>query len=86
MNRKLAQKMQKSGPSVDFSRNVLYYYIAVGVIILGYIVLSMGNADSFTSLTLGPILLVIGYLAAIPIALLGGVRKRPDEAETLERK
>ncbi len=73
-----SKKMKKA--DVDLSKNVKYYYFAVAFIILGYIVLSIGGANSFTSLTLGPILLVIGYLAAIPLALLAGVgTKRPPD-------
>ena len=71
-------KMQKK---IDLSKNVKYYYAAVGIIILGYIILSIGDANSFTSLTLGPIVLVIGYLVAIPVALLTGVRKPDGDKE-----
>ncbi|MCD6308395.1 MAG: hypothetical protein J7M24_05295 [Candidatus Latescibacteria bacterium] len=65
--------------TAGLSKNVKYYYIAVAVVVLGYIILSIGGANSFTSLTLGPIILVAGYLVAIPIALLAGVGK--DEGE-----
>ena len=53
-----------------------YYYAAIGVIALGYLFLSIGGADSFTSLTLGPITLVAGYLIAMPIALMVDFRKK----------
>ena len=72
---------QKKSIKTDFSKNVKRYYAAVGIIILGYIILSIGDANSFTSLTLGPIVLVIGYLVAIPVALLTGVRKRKSDSE-----
>ena len=74
--------MKKKMPKkVDFSKNIRLYYIAVLFIILGYIILSIGDATSFTSLTLGQIVLVVGYLVAIPIALLSGVRKTNGEEE-----
>mgnify|MGYP006311302997 CR=1 FL=1 len=57
---------------------MLMYYAAVGIVLLGYISLSIGGANSFTSLTLGPVILVAGYLVAIPVALLTGVGKRGD--------
>jgi len=77
--------MKRRAPKkVDFSRNVKLYYAAVSVVILGYIILSIGDANSFTSLTLGPIILVVGYLIAIPIALLSGVRESESGKE--ERK
>ena len=72
---------KKAAKQIDFSKNLKLYYIAVAVIVLGYIILSLGGANSFTSLTLGPIVLVIGYLIAIPIALLSGVGKSPEETD-----
>ena len=71
--------VRKSLKKADLSRNVKLYYIAVAVVILGYIILSIGDANSFTSLTLGPVVLVLGYLVAIPIALLSGVRKNKED-------
>jgi len=49
-----------------------YQIFAVGIliIILGYIALAQGPAESFWSLTLAPILLVIGYCVVIPFAIL----------------
>ena len=70
----------------DLSKNVKVYYAAVAVVILGYIILSIGDAESFTSLTLGPIILVVGYLVVIPFALLAGVRKKNDNKELSEQK
>ena len=70
----------------DLSKNVKFYYAAVAVIILGYIILSIGDADSFTSLTLGPIILVVGYLIIIPLALLSGVRKKDGNKESSDTK
>ena len=64
----------------DFKKNLKLYYCAVGVIILGYVLLSIGNANSITSLTLGPVVLVVGYLIAMPIALLTGLGKKESES------
>lgn len=49
-----------------------YQIFAVGimVILLGYVALAQGPADSFWSLTLAPILLVFGYCVVIPFAIL----------------
>lgn len=76
---------RKTSPSFDFSRNLALYYVAIGVIILGYVFLSIGGANSFTSLTLGPIILVAGYLIAMPVALLVGARSEVKEEETPEQ-
>ena len=77
------EKMQKKNvKKVDLSRNLKLYYMAIGVIILGYIFLAIGDADSFTSITLGPIILVLGYIVAVPIALLSGVLQKKNENES----
>ena len=70
----------------DLSRNLKLYYMAIGVIILGYIFLSIGDADSFTSITLGPIVIVIGYIVAVPFALLSGVHKKENNTVSEEIK
>jgi len=77
---------RKTSQTAEFSKNVKLYYIAVGIIILGYLILSIGGADSFTSLTLGPLILVLGYLVAIPVTLLIGVKKSETESEESETK
>jgi len=77
---------RKNEEKVNFSINLNLYYGAVAVIILGYIFLSLGNANSITSLTLGPIILVIGYLIAMPIALLSGIGKKENGKDLSESK
>lgn len=72
----------KNVKKVDFSRNLKLYYLAIGIIILGYIFLAIGDANSFTSITLGPIILVLGYIIAVPIALLSGVLQKKDKNES----
>jgi len=42
----------------------------VFVIIVGYLTMYLGEVDSFQSLVLSPLLLLIGYLVLIPYALL----------------
>ena len=50
--------------------NYMIFGAGLFAIVLGYIFLSIGPWDSFWSLTLAPIFLCIGYLVAIPVALL----------------
>ncbi len=50
-------------------RNYLVFALALVVIIIGYITLGQG------SITLAPILLVLGYCVLIPVALI--IRGRP---------
>ena len=52
--------------------NVVMFAVALGVIVVGYICLSRPPVDGFLSLTLAPVLLVLGYCVLIPIALLMG--------------
>ncbi len=79
--------MQRKRPKkIDLSRNLKLYYGAIGIIILGYFFLLIGDADSFTSITLGPIILVAGYLAAVPFALLSGVYKKEEDDQSQESK
>jgi hypothetical protein len=73
---------RKTIEKTDFRLNLILYYAAIGVIILGYVFLSIGGANSFTSLTLGPIVLVLGYLVAMPIALLTGVHRKGGAEES----
>lgn len=52
-------------------RNYLFFGAALVTIILGYIALGKG------SITLAPILLVLGYCVLVPIALI--IKGKPDE-------
>ncbi|MBL7074128.1 hypothetical protein ISS37_02660 [candidate division KSB1 bacterium] len=58
--------------------NYLFFLGGVGVLILGFIFLSIGPWDSFWSLTLAPILLIIGYIILIPLSILYKKKKGGD--------
>ena len=69
------------GKTLPFGkRNYLLLFLGLLVIVLGYITLSRPPASNFWSLTVAPILLVIGYCVIIPIAIMlrskGGDRER----------
>ena len=51
-------------------RNLKVFVVGLLVIGLGYVLLSIPPADGFLSLTLAPILLVLGYCVIIPVSLL----------------
>jgi len=51
-------------------QNYILFAVGVGVIILGYLSMLQGPYNSFLSLKLSPILLVLGYCVLIPIAIL----------------
>ncbi|MBU0529088.1 DUF3098 domain-containing protein [bacterium] len=50
--------------------NYLIFLVGLLLIVFGYIIMATGEVDSFQSITLAPILLFLGYLVAIPIALI----------------
>lgn len=63
--KKEASKKQEVLMKVDFTKkNYLFFALGILTIALGFISLSKG------SITLAPILLIIGYLVFIPLALL----------------
>ena len=50
--------------------NYLIFLVGLLLIVSGYIIMTMGEVDSFQSITLAPILLFFGYVVAIPVALI----------------
>ena len=50
--------------------NYWLFALGLGVIITGYIALAQPPASGFMSLTVAPILLVLGYCVIIPTAIL----------------
>ena len=68
---------RKTIPTLPFTkRNWMLFLLGLGVIVLGYLFLRVPPVEGFFSLTLAPILLVIGYCVLIPIAILIGEKKR----------
>jgi len=51
-------------------KNYLIFGSGVLLIILGYIIMALGDVNSFQSLTIAPIILFFGYVILIPIALI----------------
>ncbi len=49
--------------------------IGVGVIGLGYFLMSQGDVMGFMSLTLAPIVLCLGYLLVVPYGIMYGARE-----------
>ena len=50
--------------------NYIIFLVGLLLIVSGYIIMATGEVDSFQSITLAPILLFLGYVVAIPIALI----------------
>ena len=51
-------------------KNYLLFGFGVFVIIVGYLIMYLGDVNSFQSLVISPLLLLTGYLVIIPLALL----------------
>ena len=81
----------KSKSQLPFTTyNYLIFGFGIVVLVFGYIFMSIGPVDSFWSLTLAPIVLVIGYVVIIPLSflyhhkaikqqvLVNGQQKQPD--------
>ena len=67
--------MKDNNKTVKFSwpykrKNYLLFGVGVFVIIVGYLIMYLGEVDSFQSLVISPLLLLTGYLVIIPLALL----------------
>jgi len=50
--------------------NFLIFGVGLLVILLGYIIMASGDTYSFRTLTVAPIVLLIGYLIIVPLAIL----------------
>lgn len=61
-------------------RNWHLFWTGLGVILFGYILLSIPPVNGISSMTLAPLLLVVGYCVILPIALLIG-RKKDKEVD-----
>ncbi|MDO9548102.1 MAG: DUF3098 domain-containing protein [Candidatus Marinimicrobia bacterium] len=58
--------------------NFLIFGIGILTIIIGYFIMASGDTYSFRTLTLAPIVLLIGYLIIIPIAILYRKKNNTD--------
>ena len=50
--------------------NYLIFLAGIINIVLAYIIMALGDTNSFQALTIAPIMLVLGYLVIIPVAIL----------------
>jgi len=51
-------------------KNFIFLFIGLVIIISGFILMSVGSWDSFPSLFISPVVLVIGYLIILPASVL----------------
>lgn len=70
----MVKKVKKSEESLGFSRlNYILMAVGLGMIVIGFILLAFGD------ITGAPILLVLGYCAVLPIAILINGRSKADD-------
>ena len=76
--RRQARKMSLKIEALPFT-SLNYQIFAAGlfIILLGYIALAQPPANSFMSLTVAPMLLILGYCVVIPVAIMYQ-KKQPD--------
>ncbi|HCK99358.1 MAG TPA: DUF3098 domain-containing protein [Candidatus Marinimicrobia bacterium] len=71
---KLKKKSSKAPAFIEHltlkNANFIIFGIGILTIIIGYYIMATGDTYSFQSLSLAPIVLLIGYLIIIPIAIL----------------
>jgi len=78
-------KKQPKRPALEFPwKRENYLFLAAGilVIILGFIFLSIGPVNSFWSMDLAPVFLVVGYCVVLPVAII--YRKREKSTVSKE--
>ena len=51
-------------------KNYIIFSLGLAILIISYILMASGSVNSFQSLVISPILLILGYLVVIPVALL----------------
>lgn len=75
--KRLAKRITNKPPFPFEKKNYTYFLIGLVLLIIGYIFMMQGPANSFWSRTLAPIILVISYCVIFPIAILlkGGKKK-----------
>ncbi len=77
--RRQARKVSLKIAALPFtSLNYQIFAAGILVIILGYVALAQPPANSFMSLTVAPILLILGYCVIIPFAIM--YQKKAAEA------
>ena len=74
-NIKAAKKQQAAFLTLT-QANYILFGVAVLVLIAGYVALSQGPADNPVSLTVAPLLLIVGYCILVPLSIFWRPKKR----------
>ncbi len=80
-----SRKIFTSPFNIYWEKNNYYLLFAgIGIIILGFYIMSVGAWNSVTSLVISPILLVIGYVFVLPASIF--YRKKNNAGDTKENE
>jgi dipeptide/tripeptide permease len=71
MSGKKSEKNVELFENWTFSKiNYIIFGIGLVFIVLGYLIMATGSVNSAQSLTVAPIMLLVGYLILVPLALI----------------
>ena len=81
MAKEIKKAKKKSVPTqLPFGKqNLQLMGIGLVFLVVGFILIAQPPVDSFVSLTLAPIVLLIGYLVIIPYAIMYNPKKKEEQ-------
>jgi len=80
-NKQMAKEKTARGNQMAFTKtNYQLFGLSAVVLLIGYWALSQPPVDGFLSLTLAPILLVVGYCVLIPTAIMFRPKQKTQES------
>ena len=81
--RKGSRKQQQALPEAELPQRTNYMILIAGVvvIVIGFLVMSAGDAVSSLSVTIAPVILFIGFCVIIPVGILYKKKDKPAEAK-----
>ena len=79
----MVAKLRKNRPGLfqDWSfstTNYLIFGVGIVTVILGYIIMALGEVDSTQSVTIAPLLLFLGYVVIIPVSIMYRKKTKQD--------
>jgi len=68
----------KTSPFKDYWNKYNYYtlYLGIGILIVGYFLMSQGPWDNPISRSISPIIILVAYLIVIPLSIIFKLPKR----------
>ncbi|MDR3628586.1 MAG: hypothetical protein P4L45_17195 [Ignavibacteriaceae bacterium] len=87
VNRRVVKKAKKMVSPFNIywkKNNFALLFVGLLVIIAGFVFMSFGAWDSFPSLYISPVILVIGYLIILPASILFIGKKEVENKEEQE--